>query len=440
MGKYTRRHFIRTTGAAALGIAHCSQPGFGAGKGASPSDTISVGLIGCRNMGYWLLHHALNQPNVACGGLCDVDQNVLEGRAKDIEKQTGNAPKLYNDYRKLLEDKDLDAVLIGTPDHWHCLQAVHALQAGKHVYVEKPLARTIGEAELITKAAQKYGQVVQVGQHQRSGEHWQKVVQMIGSGHLGKIRTVRVWANFDYGQGPEKRPDEPVPQGVDYDMWLGPAPEHPFNPNRFHGVWRFFWDYGGGLITDWGAHLLDIPLWAMNIDGWPLSVSSVGGIFSGRNRAIDMADTQAVTYQFNDFNMIWEHNGGIERGPYERNYGIAFVGNKGTLVVNREGWQVIPEWDDDKPVIEEVPFQKPGQAGHEVHIANFLAAIREGAELHCPVEAGNLAAFYGHIGNIAHRTGDRLQWDKNRQLINRAKYDHLIMPEYREPWGLPKEL
>lgn len=434
MGKYSRRRFLKTTG----GALTSAFAGFGIQKTRSPSDTVSVGLIGCRNMGYWLMHHALNLANVVCGGLCDVDRNVLERRAGDIKKQTGNAPTLYSDYRELLENKDIDAVLIGTPDHWHCLQAVRALEAGKHVYVEKPLARTIAEGEVIVKAARRYGKVVQVGQHQRSGAHWQKIVKLIESGHLGKIRTVRLWANFDYGKGPERMQDEPVPEGVDYDLWLGPAPERPFNQNRFHGVWRFDWDYGGGLITDWGAHLFDIPLWALSIAGPPQSVSSIGGIFSGEERAIDMADTQSVIYQFDDFNMVWEHNGGLETGPYGRNYGIAFVGNKGTLVVNREGWEIIPEEEEDKPLIEQVPYQESGEGGHDAHVANFVDCIRNNSKPNCPVEAGNLAAFYGHIGNIAHRTNRRLQWNKEGALIGRNELSHLITPEYRSPWKLPE--
>lgn len=435
--KYSRRRFIQTTGGA-LASAVTAGIGLNRQSTTAPSDTLSVGLIGCRNMGYGLLYHALNTPGVVCGGLCDVDQKVLDQRSGDVEEQTGSAPARYTDYRKLLEDKDLDAVLIGTPDHWHCLQTVDALEAGKHVYVEKPMARTITEAELIKKAARKYGKVVQVGQHQRSGTHWQEVISMVREGHLGPLRTIRLWANFKYGKGPETQPDEPVPEGVDYDMWLGPAPRRPFNRNRFHGVWRFNWDYGGGLITDWGAHLLDIPLWALDIDGPPRSVSSVGGIFSGENRAIDMADTQSVVYQFGDVNMIWEHNGGLETGPYERHYGIAFVGNRGTLVVNREGWQVIPEREEDKPLTEAIPFRESGHGGHEAHVANFIDGIRNGTMLNCPVEAGSLAAFYGHIGNIAHQTDERLRWDENGQLIDREKYKHLITPQYRDPWQLPE--
>ncbi|SMO87388.1 Gfo/Idh/MocA family protein [Fodinibius sediminis] len=437
MDTYSRRRFIKTTGGA-LASAMTAGLGLNRQSPGSPAERLSVGLIGCRNMGFGLLQHALKVPGVVCRGLCDVDRNVLEGRRRDVEKQTGETPPLYSDYRKLLEDQELDAVFIGTPDHWHCLQTIHALQAGKHVYVEKPLARTITEGELIREAARTYGKVVQVGQHQRSGAHWQKVVGMIRDGHLGSLRTVRLWANFDYGKGPERLPDEPVPEGVDYDMWLGPAPKRPFNQNRFHGVWRFDWDYGGGLITDWGAHLLDIPLWALEIDGPPQSVSSVGGIFSGEDRAIDMADTQSVVYQFEDVNMVWEHNGGLQTGPYERNYGLAFVGNRGTLVVNREGWQVIPERDGNQPLVREIPFRESGEGGHGAHVANFIDSIRTGAELNCPVEAGRLSAFYGHIGNIAHRTDERLRWNEAGALIGRDRYEHLITPQYRSPWQLPR--
>jgi len=258
----------------------------------------------------------------------------------------------------MLEDDDLDAVIVGTPDHWHCLNTVHALEAGKHVYVEKPLANSIAEIDVIKKAASYHGKVVQVGQQQRSGKHWQKVVGIVQSGGIGKIRHVNIWGNFGYGSGPDKVKDTPVPEGVEYDMWLGPAPERPFNRNRFHGSWRFFWDYGGGLQTDWGAHLLDVALWAMNVDGPPLMVQSSGGIFSGQNKAIEMADTQTTTYNFENFNMVWQLNGGLETGPFNRNYGVSFVGNKGTLVADREGWEIIPEKSgDDSTVIEPVALQ-----------------------------------------------------------------------------------
>ncbi|MEX0928636.1 MAG: Gfo/Idh/MocA family oxidoreductase, partial [Balneolales bacterium] len=253
---YTRRTFLKTSGGALAGSA-ITPMGFPGRKPAS--DTITVGLIGCRSMGFGVLSNALDLPGVVCGGLCDIDENILKERSAGVEEKTGKSPALFSDYRKLLDDNDIDAVIIGTPDHWHCLQTIHALEAGKHVYVEKPMANSVGECELMVKAASRYGGIVQVGQQQRSGTHWQEVVKVVQSGRLGNIRHVKLWCNFNYGKGPARVADEAVPDGVDYDMWLGPAPARPFNRNRFHGSWRFFWGHGGGLITDWGAHLLDVP-------------------------------------------------------------------------------------------------------------------------------------------------------------------------------------
>ncbi len=436
MSKYTRRQFIKTSGGVLATIPFVPLTDYSSLK-LAPSDTLSIGLIGCKSMGYGLLNHALKIDGVVCGGICDVDYNVMEQKAADIEKKTGRVPALYSDYRELLDNNDLDAVIIATPDHWHCLQTIHSLEAGKHVYVEKPLANTIAESKIIHKASEKSGKVVQVGQQQRSGEHWINVVKIIQSGILGKIRHINLWGNFGYGQGPLRVKDSSVPMGVDYDMWLGPAPERRFNSNHFHGSWRFFWNYGGGLLTDWGTHLLDIPLWAMNIDGPPKAVSSFGGIFSGNDRAIDMADTQTVIYQFDDFNMRWEHNGGVESGPFNHHYGIAFVGNNGTLIVNRQGWEIRPEFTDGSPVIDSIPFQECNRDHHDLHIANFIDGIRKGTEINCPTHSGYLSAFYAHIGNIAYRTNSMLTWNNKSVLNNEGNFSHLITPEYRTPWKLP---
>ncbi|MEX0983373.1 MAG: Gfo/Idh/MocA family oxidoreductase [Bacteroidales bacterium] len=436
MSNYSRRQFIKTSGGVIAAIPFVPLAGFSSLK-AAPSDTLSIGLIGCRSMGYGLLSHALKIDGVVCKGICDVDSNILKQRAADIENETGKEPVQYNDYRKLLDNNDIDAVIIATPDHWHCLQTVHALEAGKHVYVEKPLANSIAESKIIHNASVRSGKVVQVGQQQRSGEHWINAVKIVQSKMLGRIRQINLWGNFGYGQGPKRVIDSSVPMGVNYDMWLGPAPERPFNSNHFHGSWRFFWDYGGGLLTDWGTHLLDIPLWAMNVDGPPNAVSSAGGIYSGNDRAIDMADTQTVIYQFDDFIMKWEHNGGVESGPFNRHYGIAFVGNKGTLIVNREGWEIRPEIINGSPMIDSIPFQECMRDHHDLHIANFIDGIRNGTELNCSTYSGYLSAFYAHIGNIAYRTNSMLTWNENGELNNEADYSHLLTPEYRSPWKLP---
>lgn len=436
MTKFTRRQFLQTSGSVIAGATVAPLAGL-KNLTVAPSDTVNIALIGCNSMGFGDLTNAIHVEGVNCIGLCDVDQNVLERRAGDVEKMTGSVPEFYSDYRELLDNPDLDAVIIGTPDHWHCLQTVHALEAGKHVYVEKPLANSIAEIDAMKKAANYYGHVVQVGQQQRSGKHWKNVVKMIQTGQLGKIRRINLWGNFGYGLGAASVENSSVPEGVDYDMWLGPAPDHTFNQNRFHGSWRFFWPYGGGVQTDWGVHLLDIALWAMEIDDMPNSVHSIGGIFSGMDRAIEVADTQTTTYAFDDFNMEWQHTGGPEVGPYGRHYGIAFAGNKGTLVINRESWEIIPvEDENDQPLVERVTGEGDSSY-HDVHAKNFIESIRGNDTVNAPIEVGYLAAMYGHLGNLSYLTGDTLKWNKSGNLMNESKYSDIIKPEYRNPWTFP---
>lgn len=437
---YSRRQFIQQSGQvlAATGLAGSLPVGLRSfGKKLAPSDTVSIALIGCRNQGYWDLHNHLRQPGVVCGGICDVDQTVLDQRSAEIEKLTGTKPRQYRDFRALLDEQDIDAVIVGTPDHWHCLMTVYACEAGKDVYVEKPMANSIAESKAIVNAAHKYNRIVQVGQQQRSGEHWQHVVRLIQEGAIGKVRQVKHWANFYYGASQPRTPDSPVPDTFDYDMWLGPAPERAHNTTRIRS-WRFHWDYGGGLMTDWGPHLMDISLWAMKVAGPPRSVAAIGGIFDSPDRALETAETQSVLYQFDDFNMVWEHNGGIQNGPYGRLFGIAFQGSDGTLIVDRAGWEIQSEHFDGTSRIEAVPEQKVGGENHFEHASNFLAAIRDRKKPNCTVEDGYLAAFFAHSGNIAYRTDSRLVWNaETEQFENNAAANDLVTPEYRKPWQLP---
>ncbi|GAB4420230.1 MAG: Gfo/Idh/MocA family oxidoreductase [Bacteroidia bacterium] len=432
----SRRHFLKQSGAA-LAAAGLSIPQVlaSAPRRMAPSDTLRIGLIGCRNMGFGNLEGHLRQPGVVCGGLCDVDSEVLDRRAADVERLTGQRPPVYGDFRKMLEDKDLDAVIIGTPDHWHCLMMVQACEAGKHVYVEKPMANSIAECARMTQAARYYQRVVQVGQQQRSGEHWQRVVDYVRSGKLGQIRRVQVWANFDYGKGQPRVPDQTPPATLDYDMWLGPAPAQPYNPSRTHGSWRHQWDFGGGLLTDWGVHLLDIVLWAMDVKGAPRAVSASGGIFAYPDRAIETPDTLDVAYDMGGWNLTWEHTGGTQRGIYGRNYGIAFFGNLGTLVVNRAGWEILPQSEGGRYLTEAIPPQAGVESNHERHAIDFIAAIREGRDPRCTVEMGEAAAFYAHLGNIALRTGSRLVWNPDTRTFGKNKAANaLLTPTYRKPW------
>ncbi len=437
----TRRNFIKNTAgfSAGLGIASIMPQNVKAmNRIFSANEKINVGLVGCRGHGFGILKHHMKQPNAECIALCDVDQKVLDDRAADVKEIQGKKPKLYKDFRKFLENKDIDAVIIGTPDHWHALITVAACEAGKDVYVEKPMANSIEECNVMVKATRKYNRVVQVGQQQRSGKHWRDIMDFIKSGKIGTLRKIKVWGNFHYGIGREKVPDSPPPKHVDFDFWLGPAPERSFNASRFHGSWRMFWDYGGGLMTDWGVHLLDMALWAKDVSEPPKSVAAYGGNFSFDDHAHETPDTLSVVYEMDDFAFTWDHVAGTQNGPYDRLYGLAFTGDNGTLVADRGGWEVHPEWRNDKWAMEEVPLQK-GRNYHEDHVKNFLSCIKTREEPNCPVETGWLAAAYAHMGNLAWRAGSVLHYDKNSNIfIGNAKATQLITPEYRNPWKLPK--
>ncbi len=404
----------------------------------SPNEKVNIGLIGCRGMGFGILDQALRQPNVECVALCDVDSNVLTQRTADVVKRQTKAPIQYKDYRKLLENKDIDAVIIGTPDHWHCLPMTAACEAGKDVYVEKPMANSIGECDVMVKAARKYNRVVQVGQQQRSGEHWKKAMDFMKAGKIGQLRKVQIWGNFNYGVGQPVAADEPVPAGVDFDMWLGPSPQRSFNKTRFHGSWRMFWDYGGGLLTDWGVHLIDMALWAKDADYAPLAVTASGGNFSYPDRAHETFDTMSVQWQMNEFTIVWEHAAGTQTGPYNRNYGLAYVGNDATLVINRDGWEIFPE--SESGAFKVAPFPKQGgRENHEEHVKNWLDCIKTRKDPNCTVENGKLVAMYAHMGNIALRTKSRLEWNEDsRNFGANSAANALITNNYRKPWVLPK--
>ena len=441
----TRRKFINDTSKiiAATGLSSLAPVGmFGSVRRnhLSPNEKIRIGLIGAKNMGFGDLKNALKQPNVECAAICDIDDSILGQRSSEVSKLQGKAPIQYKDFRKLIDNKDIDAVIIGTPDHWHCLPFIYACQAGKDIYVEKPLANSIAECDVMVKAARKYNRVVQVGQQQRSGNHFKSAMDFIKAGKIGAVRKVNIWANFNYGIGQLKVPDEPVPAGVDFETWLGPAPQRSFNKARFHGSWRMFWDYGGGLITDWGVHLIDMALWAKDITELPLSVTASGGNFAFPDHAHETFDTMNVNYQMKDYTINWENTAGIENGPYGRGYGLAFVGNAATLVIDRETWEIFPEWDTEKKMSKVPALPKQTGAGsHEDHMKNFLECIKTRKDPNCTIENGRLVAMYAHMGNIALRTNSRLVWNENDNNFGKNEAANgLIMPKYRKPWVFPK--
>ena len=444
-----RRDFVKTSAVAAAGVASLgSMPGaYGMfSRKARPSDMVRVALIGGRNMGWSNLETFLKFPQVQCVSICDIDDEWLNKRASDVEKIVGKKPQqLVKDWRKVMDNREVDAVIVATPDHWHCLQAIAAMEAGKDVYCEKPLANSIAECNAMVKAARKHNRVVQTGQWQRSDPHWQDAVAFIHSGQLGRIRTVKVWAYMIWKKTLPVQPDGPVPPGVDYEMWLGPAKHRPFNPNRFHYNFRYFWDYAGGLMSDWGVHLLDYAMLGMKAD-LPREIYTAGGKFAYPTDAMETPDTLLVSYVYDDFTISWDHACGVKDGPYGREHGLAFIGENGTLVLDRNGWEVIPEIDS-APRMEAVPLQKKsetveGQAvaggGLSSHVANFLDCMKTRNLPNADVAIGAKVATMTHLANVSCRLGKPLEWDNSAGKFMQDDANALIKPYYNTPWKFPE--
>ncbi|MGC4234332.1 MAG: Gfo/Idh/MocA family oxidoreductase [Niabella sp.] len=428
----SRRDFIRRTTVLGAG-AFISADLLAMKSAVSPNNKIGVGVIGCKGQGWSNLNALLKVPEVQCVALCDIDDNILSQRMGDLQK-LNIKPKTYTDYRKMLTDKDVDVVVIATPDHWHCLQLVDALSAGKDVFCEKPVSNSVYEAQLMNKAVQRYDRIVQVAQWQRSQQHFKDAIAFVHSGKLGKISSTKAWM---YRGGTQPLPvvtNSPVPAGVNYDMWLGPAKKRPFNKNRFHYEFRWFWDYAGGLMTDWGVHLIDMVLMGMKA-GTPKSVMATGGKYVFPGDARETPDIQTALYDFGDFQMSWEHNMATGMGLYGMQHGIAFIGDNGTLLLNRGGWEVRGEKDK----LESVPWTKVVDRGLDLHAANFIDVVksRKKEELNCPFDAGAKVAVVSHFGNIAVRTGEKIYWDEAKNKFSVDKATRLVKPVYNNGWKLP---
>jgi predicted dehydrogenase len=413
-------------------------------KNVGPNDRINVGLIGCNGMGFSDLVSLLKISEVSVIALCDVDRKVLERRTAELEKAGIKKPKWYNDYRELLGNKDIDVVVIGTPDHWHCLQLTDAIKAGKDVYCEKPIANSIQECNLMFNAVNESDRMVQIGQWQRSQPHFVDAIKFVHSGQLGEIRLSKAWAYQGWMRPVPQLADTGTPEGVDYAMWLGPAPMRPFNQNRFHFNFRWFWDYAGGLMTDWGVHLIDYALYGMKA-GTPKSVMAIGGKFAYPEDASETPDTLQTVYEYDDFSILWEHATGIDGGNYGRNHGIAFIGNKGTLVLDRNGWEVIPEnefqgWGKDGvPKMDRLPLQQNRGNGLDLHTVNFIEAVksRDASILNAPIKVGYETALVSHMGNVAYKTGNRIYWDKENGKFTDAAANKITEATYHNGWDLP---
>jgi predicted dehydrogenase len=436
--KIERRDFLKN-GAAGIALTAGGLHAAGARAHAqtltaATGERIVVALIGTGRQGRGLLNDFVRQPDVEVAALCDV-------YAPNLAAATALAPRAEKviDFRRILDRQDVNAVVIAAPDHWHAPMTVMACQAGKDVYVEKPIATSVEEGRRMVRAARKYDRVVQVGTQQRSSLHFQKVVELIRGGRIGKISYVRTW-NYgnEYPQGIGNPPDGAPPSDLDWEMWLGPAPKVPFNANRF-GVapdrwssFRWFWDYAGGMMTDWGVHLLDIVQWAMNVDH-PQVVSASGGKFFLQDNR-ETPDTLQVTYEYPSFVCTYENRECNAHALNGQGYGIMFHGTDGTLFVNRGGYEIILEKRRENNA--EAVKEKVSDTGG-AHVRNFLDCVKSRQKPICDIEIGHRSTSTALLGNVAYRSHRRVVWDgKTEQVVGDKAASKFLSREYRKPWSL----
>lgn len=448
-----RREFLKKAAIATAG-AGLGFPALGNAAQAAPSDKVIVGVIGTGRQGRGDLTAFRRQPDVEIVAVCDVYKDNLDQGLRD----SGGKAQTYTDFRQVLDRKDIDAVIVGTPDHWHPIVMIEACKAGKDVYVEKPICHTIDEGILMVEAARKYNRVVQVGTQQRSGIHFQKAVKLVQDGFIGKVSFVRTW-NYDnsYPEGIGNPADCDPPSSVDWNAWLGPAPKVPFNWNRFGpdpslpprwSTFRYFWDYAGGFMTDWGVHLIDIVQWAMQVES-PSVIASMGGKYYIKDNA-ETPDTLQVTYEYRnpDFICVYENRWDNANSMYDKSYGIEFHGTDGTLFVDRGGFEVFPE-NRAEPSRRQggTPQEAPRTAAmqmksannsHSDHVRNFLDCMKSRRRPISDIEIGHRSTSACLLGNVALRSKERIEWDvKNQKLLSGgSKAQQLVTRNYRAPWKL----
>ena len=448
MRRLSRREFTRRAAAAGLATALSQTRVFGA------SDRIRLGFIGLGNRGDQVLDGFLAHRDAEVVAICDLHQPYLDFAAKKI----GANPKQFKDYRQVLDLKDLDAVVICTPDHWHALQMIHACQAGKDVYVEKPLALCVSEGRRMVAAARRYNRVTQVGLMRRSAPLCKEAVDLVRAGRIGKITTVRSFhIQNEWPNGIGKPPDEDPPAGFDWDAWLGPAPKVPYNRNRTFYRFRWFYDYSGGQVTNFGAHYLDLTHWMLGHDA-PQAVTAMGGkIALDDNREIP--DTLEVLWTYPGGTLVIFSQFNANGAPADLHGDIMEVrGTKGTLYLTWNGYEVVPEmtatmdfpaltpldrslgrrWETSRKVWIE-PHKAEGADSTALHERNFLDCVRSREKCHCDIETGHRSTATTLIANIAHKTRSYLEWDAaSERFTNNDEANKLLSYTYRAPYELPE--
>jgi predicted dehydrogenase len=430
--KLTRRSFLATAAVAPFG---CSRPAPGPEQPpVGPAEKVTVGFIGVGKMGRAHVAALMERPDVQAVAVCDVVRERTESARQWVETHyadqtksgTYKGVKAYSDFRELLQHPGLDVVVIATPDHWHANAAVLAARAGKHVYCEKPLTLTVAEGRALVRAARRHNVVVQTGSQQRSDARFRQACELVRNGKLGRIHTIRVGLPAVNFAGPAVADSTP-PAQLDYDFWLGPAPQRPYNEKRVHYNFRFFWDYSGGQMTNFGAHDLDIVQWALGMDeSGPLSVEGTAQFHP--ERWYEVPRTSELTYTYPGGVRVLVGQGNGTPG------GARFEGSDGWIHVNRRAITGEPA----SLLRTEFGERDVRLAVSSNHHQNWLESIRAGRRPICDVEVGHRSATVCHLGSIALRTGRPLRWDASSETVQGdEEQQRMLQRPYRDPWRLP---
>ncbi len=436
----TRREFLeRATQTTAIASAVTALGGVHVFAEEKPA-VLRLGIIGCGGI---MTHHmkglVSRREAVSIAWLCDVDPRQIEQMAGQINRDFQSAaPKRTARFEEVIDDRDVDAVIIATPHHWHAPMALAAMQSGKDVYIEKPISHVFDEGPLIVAAAKKSGRVVQQGSQMRSSPVTAKARKLLDEGIIGKIKVARAWT-AETRKVVKPVPDQKPPEGVDYDRWLGPAPKRPFNPHRFHRTWRMFRDYGNGEIGDDGIHDIDMAVWGLGVDTLPKQITARGGRMLLHGHASEYPDNMNVTFEYPDGRLlIYENYPFTAYGLYGFDNGNVFYGTEGYMVFSRRGAFSVFLGPKNRPGPTE-GAELRGERGYAEHMADFLNAVRtRTVETAARPELAHLSCALVHLGEIAFRTKGRLDFDpRSERFIDCDEANQQLTKEYRSPYGLP---
>ncbi len=425
-----RREFIKSSLAAGVVF---SAPAI---LRAQSSRKHRTALIGTGWWGMNILRSAMEAGESKVVAMCDVDANQLGPACDEVTKLCGDNPKKYEDYRELLEKEKPEIAIVVTPDHWHPLVMIAAVKAGAHVYVEKPIGHTIREGRAMVRAARDSDRVVQIGTHRRVSPHNVSGMQFLKSGKAGKIGMVRAFVHYPGGPG-ERTPDSDPPQGLDWDMWCGPAPLRPFNKTIHPKGFRQYLDYANGTLGDWGIHWMDQILWWTE-EKYPRKVFSTGGRRIKKDNT-DAPDTQVASFEFESFTAVWEHRQYAGNEAERTNIGCYFYGTEGTFHMGwQDGWSFFPS-DKKKPILHEDPkLNKPDDQNIRELWANFLECIQTGKRPVCDIEIGHRSTNMSLLGMLSLKLGRSVQWDgEKEEIVGDPEANRLLSRSYRSPWQYP---